>query len=39
MGQALSKEKAMNPSERIDQQIAERADWLGHMIARLRKLK
>ena len=28
----------MNPSERIDQQIAELADWRGQMIARLRKL-
>ena len=28
----------MNPSERIDQHIAELADWRGHMIARLRKL-
>ena len=28
----------MNPSERIDQQIAELADWRGHMVARLRKL-
>jgi|SRR6266571_609888 hypothetical protein len=28
----------MNPSERIDTQIAELADWRGHMVARLRKL-
>src|SRR3954452_15915744 len=28
----------MNPSERIDTQIAELADWRGQMIARLRKL-
>src|SRR5947209_634593 len=28
----------MNASERIDQQIAELADWRGQMIARLRKL-
>ena len=28
----------MNPSERIDQQIAELADWRGHMFAQLRKL-
>ena len=28
----------MNPSERIDQQITELADWRGQMIARLRKL-
>jgi len=28
----------MNPSERIDKQIAELADWRGHMVARLRKL-
>src|SRR5260370_37288775 len=28
----------MNPSERIDKQIAELADWRGHMFARLRKL-
>ena len=28
----------MNPSEHIDKQIAELADWRGHMIARLRKL-
>jgi hypothetical protein len=28
----------MNPSERIDTQIAELADWRGHMFARLRKL-
>lgn len=28
----------MNPSERIDQQIAEFDDWRGSMIARLRKL-
>ncbi len=28
----------MNPSERIDKQIAELADWRGPMIARLRKL-
>jgi hypothetical protein len=28
----------MNASERIDQQIAELADWRGHMLARLRKL-
>jgi len=28
----------MNPSERIDKQIAELADWRGQMIARLRKL-
>jgi len=25
----------MNPSERIDEQIAELADWRGQMIARL----
>ncbi len=34
----LLKEKELNPSERIDQQIAELADWRGQMIARLRKL-
>jgi|SRR5215467_14997755 len=28
----------MNPSERIDEQIAELADWRGPMIDRLRKL-
>lgn len=28
----------MKPSERIDQHIAELADWRGQMIARLRKL-
>ena len=28
----------MKPSERIDQQIAELADWRGQMIARLRAL-
>ena len=28
----------MNPSERIDTQIAELADWRGQMIARLRTL-
>jgi len=28
----------MNPSERIDKQITELADWRGQMIARLRKL-
>jgi hypothetical protein len=28
----------MNPSERIDQQIAELTDWRGQMIAQLRKL-
>lgn len=28
----------MNPSERIDQQIAELADWRGQLIARLRGL-
>ena len=28
----------MNPSERIDNQIAELADWRGQMLARLRKL-
>ncbi len=28
----------MNPSERINQQIAELADWRGQMIAYLRKL-
>ena len=28
----------MNPSERIDTQIAELAGWRGQMIARLRKL-
>ena len=28
----------MQPSERIDQQIAELADWRGQMIARLRQL-
>ncbi len=28
----------MRPSELIDQQISELADWRGHMIARLRKL-
>jgi hypothetical protein len=28
----------MNPSERIDQQIAELAGWRGQMVARLRKL-
>ncbi len=28
----------MNPSERIDNQIAELADWRGQMIARLRQL-
>ena len=31
-------EKYMNPSERIDQQIAELTDWRGHMVARLRTL-
>jgi len=33
-----SKEQYMNPSERIDTQIAELADWRGQMIAQLRKL-
>lgn len=33
-----SKEEVMNPSERIDQQIAELTDWRGQMIARLRTL-
>ncbi|HEX4203932.1 MAG TPA: DUF1801 domain-containing protein [Ktedonobacteraceae bacterium] len=28
----------MNPSERIDQHIAELTDWRGQMVARLRKL-
>src|SRR5260221_8426065 len=28
----------MNPSERIDQQIAELADWRAQMVTRLRKL-
>jgi hypothetical protein len=28
----------MNPSERIDKQIAELTDWRGHMVARLRTL-
>jgi hypothetical protein len=28
----------MNPSERIDQYIAELADWRGQMIARMREL-
>ncbi len=28
----------MNPSERIDKQIAEFADWRGQMFAQLRKL-
>ena len=28
----------MNPSERIDKQIAELAGWRGQMLARLRKL-
>jgi len=28
----------MNPSERIDQQIAELTDWRGQMVARLRTL-
>ncbi len=28
----------MNPSERIDKQIEELADWRGQMVARLRKL-
>src|SRR2546430_1165531 len=28
----------MNPSERIDKQIAELTDWRGQMVARLRKL-
>jgi len=28
----------MNPSERIDKQIAELADWRGQMVVRLRKL-
>lgn len=28
----------MNASERIDQYIAELADWRGQMVARLRKL-
>ena len=28
----------MNPSERIDQQIAELADWRGQLITRLRQL-
>ena len=34
----LLKEKELNPSERIDQHIAELVDWRGQMIARLRKL-
>ena len=33
-----SKEQYMNPSERIDQQIAELADWRSQTFARLRKL-
>jgi hypothetical protein len=33
-----SKKKYMNPSERIDKQIAELADWRGQMFARLRNL-
>jgi hypothetical protein len=33
-----SKEQSMNPSERIDQQIAELADWRGQLVIRLRKL-
>jgi len=33
-----SKEQYMNPSERIDTQIAELPDWRGPMFARLRKL-
>jgi hypothetical protein len=28
----------MNPSERIDKQIAELADWRGQLLARLRKI-
>jgi hypothetical protein len=28
----------MNPSERIDQQIAELADWRGQIVAHLRKI-
>jgi hypothetical protein len=28
----------MNPSDRIDTQIAELAGWRGHMVARLRQL-
>lgn len=28
----------MTPSERIDQHIAELADWRGHLVARLRTL-
>ncbi len=28
----------MNPSEQIDEQIAELGDWRGEMIARLRKI-
>jgi hypothetical protein len=28
----------MNPSERIDKNIAELADWRGQLVARLRKL-
>jgi hypothetical protein len=31
-------EEFMNPSERIDEQIAELADWRGQMLARLRQL-
>jgi hypothetical protein len=34
----IFKEKYMHPSERIDKQIAELADWRGQMIAQLRKL-
>ena len=33
-----SKEEIYDPSERIDQQIAELTDWRGQMIARLRTL-
>jgi len=33
-----SQEQYMNPSERIDQHIAELADWRGQMVTRLRKL-
>ena len=32
------KEKDMNPSERINKQIAELPDWRGQRIAQLRKL-
>jgi hypothetical protein len=33
-----ARRSVMNPSERIDKQIADLADWRGQMLARLRKL-